>query len=1655
MNRKLLLVFCVLALGLATNALAQLPAGQDVGGPALAGSFSYDAGTDSWTVIGCGADIWGGWDQFHYVFRPLAGDGSGVVRVVSMDVTHEWAKVGVMIRETLAGNSKHMMISMTGTHGVQTVWREQTGGASADVTSDIALPIYLKVERIGNTFNTYMTFNPLFWIPQHSVTIDMKPNVTIGMFVCSTDSALLNTTVFDNVDLVAPAFLTAWAVSPADGILADLAGETISWMPGDTADSHNVHFGTTSPPPLIGNQAETTYDTGPLEGGVTYFYRIDEVEADGTTVHAGEERSMYTMRPGTGSITREVWEGIGGVAVSDLTNNAAYPDDPSWSDELPKMDSSDFGDNYGGRLIGLLAPETSGDYTFWILSDDASELWLSTTGKGCDAELIAYITGCCGNYDTDLERKSDPIYLEGGQTYPIWALWKEGGGGDYCRVAWEGPDAPSRTEIDGYYLMPGFADIAASNPSPADGATGVDISPTLSWKPALDAVSYEVYVDDALVASTADTSAPAGPFDLATSHTWRVDVINPAGTVTGCVWSFTVSDNRVIDDFESYDVAPEAIAPQMVVDGDYTIAAVAPPAQEFIGGDYTIPGYTEVEAVAPDDTGLAAHYEFENDTTDSSGNGHDGTYDGVPVFVPGAPDGPNPAGAIQFDGQGPQRVEVLPFDVVGSGITIACWFKASNLDTPGNDPRMISKTAGGNNDEHWFMISSSRVGDDKVLRFRLKTDDGTTSELKADSPGGIIPLDVWTHMTATWDGSMMRLYKDGVEVGSTAKVGTAVATNPDLPLSIGNQPSTTDARPWDGLIDDVRIYNYGLSEGEARHLAGVGDLVIDPVYVPPTYGPMRLHLEFEGDANDSSSNGNDGTLMGDAQFEAGPIGQALLLDGDGDYVNVDGYKGINAVDGVQQPFSVANWFRIAPGASDGNVEMVTWGTSAGRQRLTWRVHQGRLRTEHAAGNLRGNTYVDDDEWHHGALVVTEGANLRVPNTLLYVDGVQDSTFSGSDNTYNLVPGADVRIGMSGPQNGRYWPGSIDDVRIYDYTLSEGEVRYLAGVGDKYIPPIYGPLRLHMEFEGDLTDGSGNGNDGTAVGAIAFETDPVMGQVVSLPGGDDQYVAVPPVGLSGNDPTTIACWAKADHTNIPDWSLIFGFTGNADGGGGCGSHFNISSIGGPGGIGAHAWCWERTILSDQEGLEWHHYAMTYDGTAITYYGDATAVGTENVDLSSRADRVHVGSRITQTSSFPGKVDDARVYDYALTDGQIAGLAGKTPDNPISDTWSDWGLVDFILSAGTMRLDTYGWPGMPYYVGEVSRTPPFADLTEGGGKALSTWVKGDSANVAALMYMSLTDGDGQSANVLYDGDLTDAEWQEWNVDMADLAPVDVTNASDIAIGLAGLDGGVAGDIMNVDNIRVYTGRCMPDVIKPAADLNDDCVVDVEDLMILADAWGATTLTCTITANGNDIWGNSDNFHYMYKELSGDGEIQARVVSIGGPSGNTWRKAGVMIRETLDGDSKHVASSMTPGNGKSLHWRDATGGGSGHNSTGGYVAPYWVKLVRTGNEFVGYMSPDGVDWVQQGDPLTIEMADPIHIGLSLTSHESGLMSTSTYDNVSINGEIATDLVGVDVGTPLPGSSECAMILSVADLNQDENVGWMDVILMLGEWLDEELWP
>ena len=134
-----------------------------------------------------------------------------------------------------------------------------------------------------------------------------------------------------------------------------------------------------------------------------------------------------------------------------------------------------------------------------------------------------------------------------------------------------------------------------------------------------------------------------------------------------------------------------------------------------------------------------------------------------------------------------------------------------------NDPRLISKASSTAGNDHVFMLSTISSSGVK-LRGRIRI-GGTTTTLIATS--GNLATGTWHHAALTYDGATMRLYLDGVEVGSTALSG-AVDTNASIPVTIGAQPPGAGPRFFDGLIDDVRILQRPMNPSEIASIATGG-----------------------------------------------------------------------------------------------------------------------------------------------------------------------------------------------------------------------------------------------------------------------------------------------------------------------------------------------------------------------------------------------------------------------------------------------------------------------------------------------------------------------------------------------------------------------------------------------------------------------------------------------------------------------------------------------------------------------------------------------------------------------------------------------------------------------------------------------------------------
>ena len=141
-------------------------AGADVGvGTTPVGDSSLvgTGGTAIWTVKGGGGDIWYHSDEFHYVYLPLTGDATITARITSMD-GGEWAKGGLMIRQSLDPGSPYAFACNGIDHGPDFQWRNtQAYWAGNDAAGTATIPYYLRLQRTGSIFKAYYSTDGTTW----------------------------------------------------------------------------------------------------------------------------------------------------------------------------------------------------------------------------------------------------------------------------------------------------------------------------------------------------------------------------------------------------------------------------------------------------------------------------------------------------------------------------------------------------------------------------------------------------------------------------------------------------------------------------------------------------------------------------------------------------------------------------------------------------------------------------------------------------------------------------------------------------------------------------------------------------------------------------------------------------------------------------------------------------------------------------------------------------------------------------------------------------------------------------------------------------------------------------------------------------------------------------------------------------------------------------------------------------------------------------------------------------------------------------------------------------------------------------------------------------------------------------------------------------
>ncbi|MEI6823215.1 MAG: FISUMP domain-containing protein [Bacteroidota bacterium] len=318
---------------------------------------------------------------------------------------------------------------------------------------------------------------------------------------------------------------------------------------------------------------------------------------------------------------------------------------------------------------------------------------------------------------------------------------------------------------------------------------------------------------------------------------------------------------------------------------------------------------------------------------------------------------------------------------------------------------------------------------------------------------------------------------------------------------------------------------------------------------------LVAYYPFNGNANDASGNGYNGTIHGSTltSDRFGNINSSYSFNGVNNYINITTSNGFSQFNNPQSIFSISAWFKTTAGFQSifSNSSEDGWNSVCTDNNGFLKAHITDIYWSTSVGDISSNSVVNDGQWHFATFVFSN------PIMKLYVDGVLKNTvnFVGSVLSSGNWPQGGVKIGVFYiPQNG-YFNGCLDDIRIYNRAISQTEIDSLYHEGGWPLQPVNlnTGLVAYYPFNGNANDASGNGNNGTVYGATL--TADRFGNANSAYSfnGNGNYIEIPnsnslnsnsfTINIWINDANLSSCWkaiiAKTDHSNAYNFSYLIG------------------------------------------------------------------------------------------------------------------------------------------------------------------------------------------------------------------------------------------------------------------------------------------------------------------------------------------------------------------------------------------------------------------------------------------------------------------------------------------------------------------------------------
>lgn len=1383
-------------------------------------------------------------------------------------------------------------------------------------------------------------------------------------------------------------------------------------------------------------------------------------------------------------------------------------------------------DSYVGQWIGYVTAPETGDYRFAIASDDHGILYLGTNHLRASKREIANYNGSTGrwNLGAQANQRSALIPLVAGKRYYIEALYRDGTGGDGVTVAWQRPsDSPmptanasvqadtepfliNRTNLTPYYVL-GPITLQTDLPASLSAAAGTRPALTVAAE-GYAPHTYRWFKNDALIPNAAATSYQL-PFLATTDNNsaYYVVVSNSFSAVTSAVTTLTVTS-----DTGAPAVASVGSLYKQIVDVSFSEPVTAASAGNV--GNYSLFSSTGTQIAitsATLDPADASHVTLQtaampetdmmslviNNVADTVGNA--------------APSLTNQFRANNFD-QAMRINNAQAWSVSASGDRI--YMTAGGADIWGTADQMVYvyKTVTGNFDykvQAPVALPAVNQWVKMGLMARSTTDAGSRNAFFGFTPP--------TPAQNTYAPQI----RDATSQASTstADVGT--------PLNLGMQETTatlayrpTVAYPsWVRLqrIGNTFYYYYG-TDGQTWRLLTYYDSATGPGGEGPM--PQNLVLGLALTSHDTARTA-DGILAGFQTIPASPLTLGLqptnttVVEGQ----NVSFYASVSG----NSPYLFQWLMNNNPimDATNVNLTLTRVPFSDNNANIALRVTnpQGETRTttnalltviKDATGPTVRYLYAPKIDVVQGEVkliysepmnptaaqtpgnyVITPaagGAAIPVNSALLDVD--ERTVILG---TGNMTPGTTYKVVVNNVMDLACCPPNNIPANSTDYFFFAGAANQFAQRADGYVV---------MEAE--------NYQRNTQATGAAWER---QTDATYAPISGGAYMVVPTVGGTGGGTTAITdgkaqgtgsymeydilftkpmtnytIWLRGRaHTNQPTGnndSVYVGLDGNlARIGNGTDKEYSQMTSW------AYSWDWRSDPSAGSDPMILTNITPGLHTIIIYLREDGTMMDKIILEPGFRAGQ---NSTDPSAATSNGGLGDPETWDFqvpppgaptiAITaptanqafpaNANISLQSTVTGPTPILTVEYLWGTN--ILGTLTSAPYNLTWQNVPEGIYTV--TARVTDVLGYSVTSAGVRIVVDSTKPVAYAVGSKGDlGIGVYFNDLTGLDPVSATaLANYVVNGGAVSVTNITLEPDGRAVMLGIDSPVSGQF-SVAVANVADQGFGPNVMEPVTlesmPLTDFMTSDIgttnalgvfTDPVLAGKSQAISTDGFYVRAGGSDIWNASDGMHFVYRPITGDFDVAARVESL--TQADVWSKAGLMMREDLDGNSRNHIIAATPTTGQNLitmQWRPGKNAATlsvvdASRPRPSPIPNAWLRITRSGQDYGFYWGTNGVNWTMMNSTnmTATPYPDTLYVGMAVTSHNNGtnaVNQTAAYFRDITGFTAQPQGVALEVSVNAAGD---ALVISWTSSNASLKLQ-SSTTLLPGGWADVTIAP